>query len=72
MTLAGDIGGASLVLRIKRVEVLIEAFLGGFAGVDGAADAGRGHGFEVLVRPKKRGPDQWAPVICRAMAESER
>ena len=40
--LAGDIGGAGLVLRVERVEVLLEPVFGGFAGVDGAADLWRG------------------------------
>ena len=35
--LARDIGLAGLPLRLQRVEVLLEAFFGGFAGVDGAA-----------------------------------
>ena len=44
MALAGDIGGAGLALGIKGVEGLLQAILGGFAGVDGAAaDGGARH-----------------------------
>src|SRR5262249_350916 len=35
--LTADVGLAGLALRLERVEVLLEPFLGGFAGVDGAA-----------------------------------
>jgi hypothetical protein len=37
--LALDIGLAGFPLDIERIEGLIEPFLGGFAGVDGAADS---------------------------------
>jgi hypothetical protein len=36
--LALDEGLAGLALRLQRIEFLIEAFLGRFAGVDRAAD----------------------------------
>ena len=35
--LALDIGLAGLPLGVERIELLIQAMLGGFAGVDGAA-----------------------------------
>jgi hypothetical protein len=38
MGLTFYIGGSSIVLRIQRVELLIEPVLGGDPGVDGAAD----------------------------------
>lgn len=38
MTLAYDIGLASLPLSIERIEFLLEALVGRFAGVDRAAD----------------------------------
>ena len=38
--LARDVGLAGLALRIERVELLLEPLLGGFAGVDGAGNAG--------------------------------
>src|SRR3984893_18586405 len=38
MTLAYDIGLARLPLSIERIEFLLEAFVGRFAGVDRAAD----------------------------------
>ena len=36
--LAGDVGLAGLALRMQRVELLLEPLLGGFAGVDRAAN----------------------------------
>ena len=39
--LAGDIGLARLPLRVEAVELHVEAFLGGFVGVDRAAHFGR-------------------------------
>jgi hypothetical protein len=36
MGLALNVGFASLALGIERVEVLFEAVLGGFSGIDGA------------------------------------
>ena len=58
-SLAADKGFARRALRLQRVERLLQPFLGGFAGVDGAAPyrRPRRHG----LRPKKRGPDQRAP-----------
>src|SRR5207244_12120788 len=41
VTLAADVGLAGLALCLERVELLFEPFLGGFAGVDGAALAAR-------------------------------
>ncbi len=38
MTLAHDIGLASLPLSIERIEFLLEPLVGRFAGVDRAAD----------------------------------
>src|SRR6267142_1906832 len=37
VALAADVGLAGFALRLERVELLFEPFLGGFAGVDGAA-----------------------------------
>ena len=39
MALARDEGLAGLALGMERVELLLEPFLGGFAGIDGAAKA---------------------------------
>ena len=36
MALALDVGLASLALGVQRVELLFEALLGGFTGIDGA------------------------------------
>src|SRR6266446_6867882 len=49
VTLAADIGLASFALRLERVELLFEPFLGGFAGVDRAALPAR-------VTPRHRSP----------------
>jgi hypothetical protein len=42
MTLAHDIGLASLPLGVERVEFLIEALVGRFSGVDRAAEGESG------------------------------
>src|SRR5271169_6177444 len=77
VALAGDEGLAGLALRLQRIEFLFEPLLGGFAGIDGAANpcvppcaaAGWSRHRPALapakaparlVRPKNRGPDQWA------------
>ncbi len=66
MLLTCDIGLTGLSLSIEGVEILIQPLLRALAGVDGAADPAHHR------TPKKRGPDQCAPVMCLAMAESER
>ena len=80
--LAGDIGLAGLALGVERVELHVEAFLRGFAGVDGAARALRHrvsadgllmHRFLCFARmPKKRKPFQFVPVMAFATADKER
>jgi hypothetical protein len=40
--LAGDVGFTSLALGVQAVELLLEPFLGGFPGVDGAAQLADG------------------------------
>src|SRR5208282_1176518 len=89
VALAGDEGLASLALRKQRIEFLFEPLLGGFAGVDGAANpcvppCAEAHWSRhrpalaptkaraPSVRPKNRGPDQWASVIRSAIAVSDR
>src|SRR5580704_9057541 len=42
MTLAHDVGLASLPLCVERIEFLLEALVGRFSGVDRAADGGPG------------------------------
>ena len=72
--LAGDIGLAGLALGIQAVELLFEAFLGGFPGVDGAAElAGSrlGHARLPDFSPKKASPFHWVPVMARAMADRD-
>src|SRR5439155_26996456 len=41
VTLATDVGLAGFALRLERVELVLQPFLGGFAGVDRAALAVR-------------------------------
>ena len=55
---------------VQGVEVLLQALLGGFACVDGTAQGFLGHGLSL--KAKNLGPDHLAPVMTRAMAESER
>src|SRR5262245_55484542 len=82
MGLAVDVRFGRLALGIQRVEVLVESFFGAFAGVDGAADrssrrrlgfTGLGHDFcPFSVSPKKKCPEQCAPVTALATALRER
>src|SRR5207249_4587388 len=79
VTLALEVGQAGFTLGVERVEILLESDLGGFAGVDRAADC-RGQ----LVLPahalpplpanawrKKRKPLVWEPVIALATADRD-
>ena len=64
--LAGDVGFGALPLGVEAVELLLQAFLGALAGVDGAPDrllldlsgfdvTSIAHGFLwAVVRPKNR------------------
>ena len=65
MLLTCDLGGTGLALCVERVEVLFQSVFRALAGIDGAADTTH------QVSPKNRGPDQWAPVIRLATADSE-
>ena len=40
LLLAGDVGFGRGPLSVEGVELLVEAFVGGFAGIDGTADGG--------------------------------
>jgi hypothetical protein len=67
MPLTQNVGLAGLSLSVERVEGLLQSFLGGFAGIDGATNtSGLSHG---LRTPKKRGPDHRVPVISRAILD---
>src|SRR5690606_36739836 len=75
--LAGDVSVTRLLLRIDGVELLVKPFIRGHTAVDGAAFSGLGGGdlgdvvhrtTPLPVRPKNNGPDQCAPVMCRATA----
>src|SRR5262245_47809955 len=76
MRLAADVGLCRIILRIQRVEVLVQAGFGRDPGIDGAAhllSGGRSHGListEALsLRPKKRGPFHLLLVIARAIRD---
>ncbi len=69
--LAGDVCGTRLVLGIERIEVLVVPLVGGFTRVDGASDSRLAHGQPARFRPKKRGPDHRAPVMARAIGDSD-
>jgi hypothetical protein len=69
--LARDIGLTRLALGMQRVELLLKAFLGGFACVDRATQladdgAGRHAVLRWFFRPKKTQPFQRVPVMARA------
>src|SRR6185437_10271567 len=74
MSLTANVGPRSFILRIERVELLIEALVGRDAGVDGTADdLGLLSGHELPPaaplrsrRPKNRGPFHRVPVIANA------
>src|ERR1700687_5944274 len=79
MGLTLDIGGGSIVLRVQRVELLVEPMLGRDPGIDRATDRpdrSSSHGRAPIVdrsslsrRPKKRGPFHLVPVIAKATLE---
>src|ERR1700694_1854331 len=79
MGLTLDIGGGSIVLRVQRVELLVEAMLGRDPRIDRAANRSDGwslHGRASIVdrpslsrRPKKRGPFHLVPVMAKATLE---
>src|SRR5258708_2694523 len=79
MSLTLDIGGGSLVLRVQRVELLVEPMIGRNPRIDRAADRldrRSLHGRASIVdrsslslSPKKRGPLHLVPVIAKATLE---
>src|SRR5690606_32270629 len=73
--LAGDVRLAGFALGMQAVELLLESFLGGFPGVDGAtefADHGLRHVRPLwFLSPKNNQPFQRVPVMARAMADSD-
>lgn len=67
--LAVDVGRAGVELGFKGIVVLVESFVGGLAGVDGASL--RRSFFSCFAHffiPKNAGPFQWVPVIALATA----
>src|SRR6202023_3907384 len=79
MGLTLDIGGGSIVLRIQRVELLVESVLRRDPRIDRAADRSDGwslHDRASIVdrsslsrKPKKRGPFHLVPVMAKATLE---
>ncbi|MEI2707375.1 MAG: hypothetical protein V9E89_19545 [Ilumatobacteraceae bacterium] len=78
--LAGDECLAGFALGMKAVELLLQPFLGGFPGVDGAAKLADDLRFFRrlrhvrplwFLRPKKTQPFHLVPVMPRAMADSD-
>src|SRR5258708_28568543 len=79
MGLTLDVGGGGLVLRVQRIELLVEPVLGGDPGIDRTADwldRSSLHGRTSMVgrsclslRPKKRGPFHLVPVMANATLE---
>src|SRR5258706_5784485 len=80
MGLTFYICGSSVILRIQRVELLIEPMFGGHSGVDRAADRFKRRSLHdraspmaerssLFLRPKKRGPFQLVPVMAKATLE---
>lgn len=66
MLLAGNISLAGFALGIERVEILLQLLFRALTGVYGTTDPAH------QLTPKNRGPDQCAPVMWRAMADSDR
>jgi hypothetical protein len=72
--LAGDVRLAGLALSVEAVELLLQPFFGGFAGVDGAAAFQlhlAHHRLPRRFKPKKISPFQRVPVIARAIADND-
>src|SRR5205823_4357733 len=76
MALACDERLAGFALCLERIKGLLQPFFGGFPGVYGTSHAGLKDGcyrfpsfFCNCFNPKKAGPDQRVPVICRAIWE---
>ncbi len=77
--LAGDVGVTGVALGVDGVVFLVQPFVRGDAGIDGAAQAARLslayrsppalRRLPGLRKPKKTRPDHWAPVISRAMRD---
>ena len=77
--LAGDIGMTGIALGVDGIVFLVQPVVRGDAGVDSATKAAwhrLAHRsppslprLPGLRRPKKSGPDHWAPVISRAMRD---
>jgi hypothetical protein len=79
--LAGDVRLAGLALSVEAVELLLQPFLGGFAGVDRTAQLADDLRFILLHRharrplwflsPKNTQPFHRVPVMARAIADSD-
>jgi hypothetical protein len=76
MGLAAYVGVAGVVLRVERVEVLLQSLIGRDPGIDCATHMLRRSGLHADVpladlsrSPKNRGPFQRVPVIAKATCE---
>jgi hypothetical protein len=69
MALAVYIRLAGLALGIERVERLLQALLGGLAGVEGTTDVFLF--WSHFLTPKNAGPDHLVPVITNAIFDSD-
>jgi hypothetical protein len=67
MTLARDVGLASLPLSVERIEFLLEALVGRFSGVDRAADGGPGS-CEISLRHRPPPPLSENPARTQKIA----
>src|SRR5690348_13112806 len=67
VSLAFDIGFASLALGIEAIERLVEPLVRAFSSVDSASDGLAAH--DSSLSPKKRGPFHRLPAIAVAAAE---
>ena len=71
--LAGDVVLAGVALGVERIEVLLEPFIGGLAGVDRAAEFPRRRHEKPRDdgNPKNFHPFHCVPVIARATLDSD-
>src|SRR5882757_7852448 len=79
MGLTLDVGGGGLVLRIQRVELLVEPMIGRDPRIDRASDrfdrrslhdrASMANRSSLSLRPKNRGPFHLVPVMAKATLE---
>ena len=62
---------SSFALSVERIKILIESFVRRLARIDRTSDPWFAHRDADFLSPKNRGPDHLAPVMARAIADSE-